>query len=89
MIPSNKPLIILPTTRPRDNSEARYDAKGTSTCVATDPKPITKEAAKNSTGCFDTAVIARATDVRSKDTTISLRFSRISPIGTTNSKPTT
>ncbi|GAV14882.1 hypothetical protein PBN151_4861 [Paenibacillus sp. NAIST15-1] len=89
MIPSNNPLITLPTTRPREDSDARYDAKGTSTCAATDPTPITNEAAKNGKACFDNAVIARATAVRSKDMTISLLFSTISPIGTTNSNPTT
>lgn len=71
MIPSNKPLMTLPTTRPREDSDARYEAKGTSTCAATDPKPITNEAAKNDTACVDTAVTARAIAVRSKETTIS------------------
>ncbi|MNH27426.1 hypothetical protein D3C79_875380 [compost metagenome] len=89
IIPSNKPLMTLPTTRPREESEARYDAKGTSTCVATEPKPMTNKATKNNKICFVIAVVARATAVISKDETISFRFSRISPKGTINSKPAT
>lgn len=46
-MPSSRPLMIVPTTLPRDSSGARCAASGIRICTATELKPISSEIARN------------------------------------------
>ncbi|MNR46352.1 hypothetical protein D3C85_1653050 [compost metagenome] len=49
-IPSSKPPMIPPTTRPRDSSGARCAASGIRICTDTELKPTSSEISKNTFG---------------------------------------
>ncbi len=50
-MPSNRPPMMLPTTRPRDSAGARCAASGIRICTDTELKPISNDTSRNRFGC--------------------------------------
>lgn len=86
-MPSKRPLMIVPTTRPRDSLGARCAASGISNCTATELKPTISDTTRNTPGSRTPAASARlAIDINAV-TTISFLFSTRSPSGTRKNRP--
>ncbi|MNK89990.1 hypothetical protein D3C87_1100200 [compost metagenome] len=88
MIPISSPLVTLPTTRPRIWSGARCAANGTSTCTATEHRPMAQPATRNTLAWVASAAAVSATAQPPISVRISLRFSTRSPSGTSSTSPT-
>ena len=88
-MPVIRPLITVPTTRPRIASGAICAASGTSICKAEQNNPMHSAMARN-TGALGAAA-AQASDpaVRQIVTVTRRRLSTMSPSGTRNSRPST
>jgi hypothetical protein len=87
MMPPSRPAMMLPTTLPRDDSGARCEAKGSSTCAATAHVPTTNEAARKVTAEFDSAIPTSPMTAPNSAPTMSRRFSTTSASGTSSSRP--
>ena len=87
MMPRLRPLITLPTTRPRIGAGARWVAYGTRTCTATEPSPISRAAARKPAACVDSAAPSRARMATHRMASTRRRVSNRSPSGTTSSSP--
>jgi len=87
--PIKRPLVTVPTTRPRFSGAAMVAASGISICAATDSRLSEKIATAN-TGRFGAAAhaIAASAAIRSMTPT-SRRRSNRSPRGTTRTRPIT
>ena len=87
MMPSISPLITLPTMRPRIASGARWEAYGTSTWAATEPRPTPRAASRNGAAWPDNPAAARARALIPTAASTRARFSNTSASGTTSSSP--
>ncbi len=87
-MPSSRPLMMLPTTRPRIASGHICAAIGIRICAATELMPISSAANRKTPAFGATAAIARATTVPDRVSTTSRRFSTMSASGTSRISPT-
>ena len=86
-IPVNRPPSTAPTCRPRLAGSARWAAIGTTIWTVTEVRPITRQANRNTSGVRAKAVSRSVMAPRLRVITISLRFSRKSPSGTSSRSP--
>ena len=86
-MPTNRPLITVPTARPRCSGAARVAANGTSTWTTTENSPV--NAVPTSTRSMDgaEAVTSRPAAESRESPTASPRRSMRSPRGTISSSP--
>ncbi len=89
IIPNNRPLMTLPTTRPRTFSDERYDTRGTSTCAATEPSPIKNEAINNKVALFTKTIEMSANALKNNNISINFYSQQYPPKAQRNNKPTT
>ena len=88
-MPTNSPLITVPTIWPRLRSGARCAATGKIICVPVAVTPSIIDAAMNTTALVATADTARLATTPPSVTKISVLFSTRSPSGARNSRPST
>ncbi len=88
-MPINRPLITVPTTRPRSWSADSDELMGTMIWATTEVRPTTASAAPKTTKLGAAAATPRAAAVRIRVPLMRPRRSRRSPTGTSRARPIT
>ena len=87
MMPVNRPAMILPTTRPRRSTGARWASSGIRTCAPVEHRPMTKATAKNGTAEVAVAMPTSAATVTATTVSASHRVSTRSASETRKNSP--